>query len=125
MVSAYFGLFALLCVLIGLNNADTPVNKCPGGRSPEDYKQTISVGNCRKQPCRLRKGHTVDVEFKFNGSENQNIPKFKRSVVKNVDVNYAPNGWATHDDGSPVQTTITIDFQEMVPIDKKAIESGY
>ena len=66
-----------------------------------------------------------DVEFKFNGSENQNIPKFKRSVVRNVDVNYAPNGWATHDDGSPVQTTITIDFQEMVLIDKKAIESGY
>lgn len=66
-----------------------------------------------------------DVEFKFNGSQNKNVPKFKRSVVTNVDVNYAPNGWSTHSDGAPVQTIVTIDFQEMVLIDKTAIESGF
>ena len=66
-----------------------------------------------------------DLDFKFNGSTNENIPKFKRSVITNVDVNYAPNGWSTHSDGAPVQTTITLDFQEMVLVDSKAINSGF
>jgi hypothetical protein len=66
-----------------------------------------------------------DISFNFNGAENPNIPKLKRSVVTNVEVNYAPNGWATHADGAPVQSTMTVDFQEMVLIDKKAIENGY
>lgn len=66
-----------------------------------------------------------DISFNFNGAENPNIPKLKRCVVRNVEVNYAPNGWATHSDGAPVQSTMTVDFQEMVLIDKKAIESGY
>ena len=38
----------------------------------------------------------------------------KRSVIENIDVNYAPNGWAAHEDGAPVQTTITIQFKEML-----------
>lgn len=66
-----------------------------------------------------------EIEFKFNGSINRHIPKLQRCVITNVDVNYAPNGWSTHNDGSPVQTTITLDLQEMVLIDKAAIERGY
>lgn len=66
-----------------------------------------------------------DIEFKFNGAQNQNLPKIKRSVITNVEVNYAPNGWATHTDGAPVQTTMNVDFQEMVLVDKTAIDSGY
>lgn len=66
-----------------------------------------------------------DIDFKFNGAQNKNIPKFKTSVIKNVEVNYAPNGWATHDDGAPVQTTITLDFQEIYLVDRNDIQGGY
>ncbi|KAK4884508.1 hypothetical protein RN001_000779 [Aquatica leii] len=54
----------LLCC-IGYINAITPVSKCPQARSPEEYKQVITVGNCKKHPCRLRKGHTINVDFRF------------------------------------------------------------
>ncbi|XP_031349712.1 NPC intracellular cholesterol transporter 2-like, partial [Photinus pyralis] len=39
-------------------------------RSPEDYKQSITVGSCKKHPCRLRKGRVVDVEFRFTPEED-------------------------------------------------------
>jgi len=67
-----------------------------------------------------------DVSFYSNGLENKKINRIKRSVVKNVEVNYAPNGWAAHSDGAPVQTTMTIQLQEIVLIDRNEIfNSGY
>lgn len=67
-----------------------------------------------------------DVSFYSNGYENTKINKIKRSVIKTVDVNYAPNGWAAHSDGSPVQTTMTLGLQEIVLIDRNEIfNNGY
>jgi len=66
-----------------------------------------------------------DVSFLHNGQKNPNLNYIKRSVIENIDVNYAPNGWASHEDGAPVQTTLTLSFKEMVLVDKTAIEQGY
>ena len=66
-----------------------------------------------------------DVKFLYNGKENTKINKIARSVIENIDVNYAPNGWTTHTDGAPVQTTLTIQFKEMVLLDRTMIEQGY
>ena len=33
-------------------------------------------------------------------------------VLENVNIDYAPNGWATYNDGYPVQTTLTLNFKE-------------
>ena len=67
-----------------------------------------------------------DVQFLFNGQENTKINKIGRSVIESIDVNYAPNGmWSTHNDGTPVQTTLTLNFKEMVLIDRTKIEEGY
>ena len=68
---------------------------------------------------------TFDVSFLFNGKTNRNINKVAESVLESVDVNYAPNGWAAHDDGAPVQTTLTLSFREMQLIDKTKIQDGY
>lgn len=67
MRSIVFGI--VLCLLIEYIHTETTVDRCPQGRSPEDYKQTVSVGTCKKGPCRLRKGHVVNVEFKFTPEE--------------------------------------------------------
>ena len=67
----------------------------------------------------------VDVSFLYNGAKNPNLNYIKRSVIESIDVNYAPNGWAAHEDGAPVQTTITIQFKEMFLVDRAAIEQGY
>jgi hypothetical protein len=66
------------------------------------------------------------VDFKFNNSQNLNIPKLKDCVITSVEVNYAPNGiWSAHSDGAPVQTTVTLALQEMDLVDRTDIENGY
>jgi hypothetical protein len=68
---------------------------------------------------------TFDIKFLFNGKENTNINKITECVLESVDVNYAPNGWAAHDDGAPVQTTMTLSFREIELVDKTKINAGY
>jgi len=68
---------------------------------------------------------TFNVEFLFNGKENRNINRVAESVIESIDVNYAPNGWAAHDDGAPVQTTLTMGFKEIELIDRTKIKQGY
>ena len=66
------------------------------------------------------------VDFKFNNSQNLNIPKLKDCVIESVEVNYSPNGiWSAHSDGAPVQTTVTLSLKEMDLVDRTDIENGY
>ena len=64
------------------------------------------------------------LDFFFNGKINENVGKVTESVIESIEVNYAPNGWSTHTDGSPVQTTMTISFKEIEIVDRDKIESG-
>jgi hypothetical protein len=64
-------------------------------------------------------------KFLFNGQDNQYVNKVADSVITSIDVNYAPNGWSSLEDGSPVQTTLTLQFKEVELIDKNKIDGGY
>lgn len=66
-----------------------------------------------------------EIQFRLNGLENKNLNRIEQSVITNIDVNYAPNGWAAHGDGAPVQTTMTISFKEIALIDRAKIEEGF
>jgi hypothetical protein len=68
---------------------------------------------------------TFNLKFLYNGAENKNINKVAESVCKSVIVDYAPNGWSAHDDGAPVQTTLTLDFEEISLVDRTKVEGGY
>ncbi|MFZ4599683.1 MAG: hypothetical protein ACOYNN_13645 [Terrimicrobiaceae bacterium] len=68
---------------------------------------------------------TFDLDFLFNGQRNNNVTRVAESVIESIDVNYAPNGWSAHDDGAPVQTTLTMNFKEIELIDKDKIKAGY
>jgi hypothetical protein len=68
---------------------------------------------------------TFKLKFLYNGKENTNITKVGESVIESIDVNYAPNGWSTHSDGAPVQTTLTMTFKETQLVDRTQIEKGY
>jgi hypothetical protein len=68
---------------------------------------------------------TFDLDFLFNGQRNSNVTRVAESVIENIDVNYAPNGWAAYDNGAPVQTTLTMNFKEIELIDKDKIKAGY
>jgi hypothetical protein len=66
------------------------------------------------------------IDFLLNGKKNPHLNKLMDCVITNVDVNYAPNGWSSHTDGSPVQTTLTISFKEISLVDRTKIEKeGY
>ena len=45
-------------------------------------------------------------------------------VLKDIQVNYAPNGWATYTDGYPVQTTISLTFGEINLVNKNTMQAS-
>lgn len=63
-------------------------------------------------------------QFYFNGKLNNKINQVAQSVLTNIDVNYGPNGWATFNDGAPVQTTLTLQFQETIVLDRDTMTGG-
>lgn len=65
------------------------------------------------------------IDFMMNGTHNKHLPKLQNCVINSIDVNYAPNGWTTHTDGAPVQTTLTLEFQEIALVGRDEITEGY
>jgi hypothetical protein len=65
-----------------------------------------------------------NVDFLINSKQNIYLPKYGDCVLENIDVNYAPNGFAAFDSGAPVQTTLTLSFKETEILDKQKIKSG-
>ena len=56
---------------------------------------------------------TIDF-FNGDGTENTFLHKIKKSVIKNMQINHDPNSTISlHEDGSPVQTTLALSFQEI------------
>lgn len=66
-----------------------------------------------------------NVKFLYNGKPNDQVHKIGVCVLTNINVDYAPMGWATFGDGTPVQTKLTLQFQETEIIDKTKISQGY
>jgi hypothetical protein len=58
-----------------------------------------------------------------SASENFKLFKVGDCVLQNMEVNYAPNGWAAHPDGAPVQTTLTLSFKEMNILTRKNLKN--
>lgn len=77
------------------------------------------------QSVYLKIPNSFKIKFLYNGAENPNVHKIEECVLQNINVDYAPNGWSTFNDGSPVQTRLTLQFLETVIIDKKKITEGY
>jgi hypothetical protein len=65
-----------------------------------------------------------NVQFKIGQNENQYTPKYGDCVLTDIDVNYAPNGFAVHENGAPVQTTLNLTFKEIVIVDRDKIARG-
>jgi hypothetical protein len=65
-----------------------------------------------------------NISFNVKGSENKYLPKYGDCALTNIEVNYAPNGWASFEDGAPVQTTLSLQFKEMEIVDKDRIGKG-
>lgn len=61
-----------------------------------------------------------------NFIENTNMPRISTCVLRNVTVDYASSGgFATFNDGMPVQISMRLDFQETQQLTREAIDKGY
>ena len=59
-------------------------------------------------------------------AENLFLNKIGRCALTAVNVDYTPNGInATFPDGSPVRTSLTMQFTELRPLTREDIEEGY
>jgi hypothetical protein len=57
---------------------------------------------------------------------NDKLPRIAKSVLSNIDVNYAPSGqFAAYQDYQPVETQLQLTFTETVILTKKDVEIGY
>ena len=66
-----------------------------------------------------------EIEVFFQNGPNSWVNKFAVSALETIVVDYSPQGWVTHQDGSPVQTRMTLQFKEMDIMTKTKINQGY
>ena len=70
-----------------------------------------------------------DIQFYYNGAQNPNIPTVGTCILKNIQVNYAPNGFTAYEipgenapalgrTGMPVSIQLSLTFQEVVILTK-------
>ena len=61
-----------------------------------------------------------DIVHYFNNKPNNNLPRHATSILKNVSVNYAPNGhYNVNADGFPSQIQLSLQFEEVALLTKK------
>jgi len=59
---------------------------------------------------------------KITAAKKAKVFEFGDCVLKNVLVDYAPNGWASYNDGNPIQSRMTLQFQEMDIVTKSSLD---
>lgn len=68
-------------------------------------------------------GVPYEWELSFVGTNF--LYSFSRCFMSNIDIDYSPNGFnAFMADGAPQSVTITIEFEEIFPLDKRTIDEG-
>ena len=56
-------------------------------------------------------------QISYIGKASEYLNRFKVCALQNVTINYTADGtFATYDDGSPIASTMTLQFQELTPI---------
>jgi len=73
-----------------------------------------------------RIGYPGEIDISYISSRGYWLPKFKRSVIEDVQVSYSGQGhYAQMDNGFPAETVLNIKFTENVLVDRDDITTGY
>lgn len=101
---------------------EQPVNNPPTSQDEQLSDRWLSIPKSWKIDfIHIQNGQTVDMKF---------IPKLKYCVIKDISVNYTPDGyWSTHyyknEQPAPVAYDLSINFQETEIITNSNINDGY
>lgn len=67
-----------------------------------------------------------DIYYYQNGKENANLHKHTSCVLKNMSINYTPNGaFNTFADGMPTQINVQLQFVELAILTKETVQGGF
>lgn len=86
---------------------------------------TLASGKSSIESMFLIPPAIFNVKFKINGVENTYLPKYADCVLNDISVNYAPNGYAAHVDGAPIQTQLSLHFTEIEIVERDRLSKGY
>ena len=64
-------------------------------------------------------------DYMFVNTENQYLNKVSTCFLESMDVSYADGKFKTHQDGQPVETTITLNFKEIELITRDKLAEGF
>lgn len=67
---------------------------------------------------------TADALGGNKDTENERLYKVGTSIIESLSVDYAPNGWAAHENGAPVQTRLTLNFRELEIVTRNRLRDG-
>lgn len=78
---------------------------------------------------KLRVPNTFDIQYMYNGDNNEYLHHISTCVLTNMDVTYGGDRYKTftaNEEGAPpVETQITLNFQELELITRERIHEGY
>ena len=66
-----------------------------------------------------------EIEFKYNGTYNRNIPRIHLCYLRTVSTTVNPTGGAMRRDGAPNEIDLTLSFVEYKTLSKKDVRKGY
>ncbi len=82
-----------------------------------------------RQGRKMRVPNTFDIQYMYDGNENQYLQKISTCVLENITVTYGGDRFRTftpNEEGAPpVETQCTLEFSEMELITKERIFEGY
>mgnify|MGYP003317656113 FL=1 len=55
---------------------------------------------------------------------NKNLPSVKYCICKGINVNYAPQGWRTLPNSSPVDVQLTLSFEETEIVTQEDVQGA-
>ncbi len=65
------------------------------------------------------------IEFKYNGNNNRNIPKIHKCYLRTVSTTVNPTGGAMRRDGAPNEIDLTLSFVEHKTLNQRDVRNGY
>ena len=66
-----------------------------------------------------------EINFKFNNSEIQGMPKPLFCFLRDVSTTFNPGGMYYHDQGKPTHMNMSLQFQEFRALNQQDIENGH
>ena len=78
---------------------------------------------------RMKVPNTFDIQYMYRGAENSYLNKVSTCVLENMTVSQGGDRYKTFSENEngapPVETTITLDFQELEIITRERVEEGF